>query len=295
MAETIVSPEEILKSVKRVPALSPGASRLLDVLGTGCYEVADIVQVIETDSGLTANVLKVVNSAAMGLRRDITTVHQAVAFLGDTKIIGIALTNSGGEIFNQALAGYAGDRGDLGRHCLWVAIAARELARHTGGRVDKGVAFTAGLLHDIGKVVISDFMVEVMPRIVAGASDETFGDHLEAERQVMGTDHCEVGRELGRHWRMPESLVAGIQHHHRPALAPEDFRPMAYVIHLADTLAMMQGIGTGVDDMQYELAPDYADHVQIEASGLEGLTLDTQIDFKATAEALFGEDQEKEE
>jgi putative nucleotidyltransferase with HDIG domain len=222
-------------------------------------------------------------------------VHQAVAFLGDTKIIGIALTSSGGETFNAELRGYAGNRGDLGRHCLWVAIAARELARHTGGRVDKGVAFTAGLLHDIGKAVISDFMVELAPRIVARASDDAFGDHLEAERQVMGTDHCEVGCGLARHWKMPESLISGIMHHHRPDQAPEEYRAMAYVIHLADTLAMMQGIGTGLDDMQYELKSDYIDFVHLDASGLEGLALDTQFDFKATAEALFGEDQEKEE
>jgi putative nucleotidyltransferase with HDIG domain len=295
MAEITVSAQEILDSVKTVPALSPGASHLLEVIGTGVYEVPDIVKVIENDSALTANVLKVVNSAAMGLRREITSVHQAVAFLGDTKIIGIALTSSGGETFNAELRGYAGNRGDLGRHCLWVAIAARELARHTDGRVDKGVAFTAGLLHDIGKAVISDFMVEVAPRIVARASDDAFGDHLEAERQVMGTDHCEVGCGLARHWKMPAALISGIQHHHRPDQAPQEYRAMAYVIHMADTLAMMQGIGTGLDDLQYELKSDYTDHVDIDPAGLEGLTLDTQFDFMATAEALFGEEQEKEE
>lgn len=295
MAEIIVSAQEILDSVKRVPALSVSASHLLDVVGTGCYEVSDIVKVIETDPALTANVLKVVNSAALGLRREITSVHQAVAFLGDTKIIGIALTSSGGETFNAELRGYAGSRGDLGRHCLWVAIAARELARHTSGKVDKGVAFTAGLLHDIGKAVISDFMVEVAPRIAARATDDAFGDHLEAEHQVMGTDHCEVGCGLARHWKMPASLTSGIEFHHRPDRAPEEFRAMAYVIHMADMLAMIQGIGTGLDDLQYDLDPGYADYVSLDAGGLEGLALDTQFDFMATAEALFGEQQEKEE
>jgi len=295
MTGITVNPREILDSVKTVPALSPGASRLLQVVGTGDYDVADIVKVIESDSALTANVLKVVNSAAMGLRREMTSVHQAVAFLGETKIIGIALTSSGGTTFNAELKGYAGSRGDLGRHCLWVAIAARELARHTGGRVDGAAAFTSGLLHDIGKVVISDFMAEVMPRIVARASDEAFGDHLEAEHQVLGTDHCEVGRYLAVGWKMPESLLCGIEHHHRPEAAPEDCRAMTYVIHLADTLAQMQGIGTGVDDMQYELKPGYTEYVQLDSAGLEALVLDTQIDYSATAEALFGDQQETEE
>jgi len=91
MAELKVDTQEILESVKSVPALSPGASQLLNVIGGGDYNVADIVKVIENDSALTANVLKVINSAAVGLRREVNTVHEAVAFLGDTKIIGIAL------------------------------------------------------------------------------------------------------------------------------------------------------------------------------------------------------------
>ncbi len=295
MASISVSSEEILKTVKSVPALSPGAGQLLDVLGSGQYETSDIVQVIENDSALTANVLKVVNSASMGMRREITSVHQAVAFLGDTKVIGIALASAGGETFNAELAGYHGDRGMLGKHCLWVALAARELSRHSNGLVDKGVAFTAGLLHDIGKAVISDFMVELVPSIMKQAVKETEPDHLGAERAIMGTDHCEVGCHLARHWKMPECLVTAIEHHHNPAMAPEKYRAMAYVIHLADTLAMMQGVGTGVDDMQYKFDVEYENYVKLDAAALEGLALDVQIDFNATAEALFGTDQETEE
>ncbi len=294
MANISVSSEEILKSVKSVPALSPGASQLLDVLGSGKYEVSDIVQVIENDSALTVNVLKVVNSASIGLRREITSVHQAAAFLGDTKVIGIALASAGGETFNAELAGYHGDRGMLGKHCLWVALAAREMSRHTDGLVDKGVAFTAGLLHDIGKAVISDYMVDLVPSIMEKAVQEKEPDHLGAEREVMGTDHCEVGCQLARHWKMPECLSAGIEFHHNPAEAPEQYRAMAYVIHLADTLAMMQGVGTGVDDMQYKFDVDYEKYVKLDAAALEGLAFDVQIDFNATAEALFGTDQETE-
>ncbi len=295
MTSISVNPSEILKSVKSIPALSPGAGQLLDVLGSGQYETKDIVQVIENDSALTVNVLKVVNSASMGLQREITSVHQAVAFLGDTKVIGIALASAGGDTFNTELAGYQGDRGMLGKHCLWVAIAARELSRHTNGVVDKGVAFTAGLLHDIGKAVVSDYMVELLPTIMEQAGQDSQPDHLGAEQGVLGIDHCEVGCRLARHWKMPESLVVGIEHHHNPAEAPDEYRAMAYVIHLADTLAMMQGVGTGVDDLQYKFDVKYENFVKLDAGALEGLALDVQIDFNATADALFGTDQETEE
>ncbi len=295
MAELRVDTREILESVKNVPALSPGASQLLSVIGGGDYKVADIVRVIENDSALTANVLKVINSAAIGLRREVNTVHEAVAYLGDTKIIGIALASSSGDTFNKELPGYHGSRGDLGRHCLWVAIAARELARNTDGKVDPGIAFTAGLLHDIGKAVISDFMVELVPEILDRVGNVEESDHLEAERSMMGTDHCEIGGALAGRWQMPMTLIEGILHHHRPAGAPEEVRAMAYVIHLADTLAMMQGFDTGVDSLQYTFDPAYTDHVNLKSQGLEGLVLDVQIDYRSTAEALFGDEQENEE
>ena len=295
MAEIKVNTQEILESVKNVPALSAGATHLLNVMGSANYDVSDIVKVIENDSALTANVLKVVNSAALGLRRQINTVHESVAYLGDTKVIGIALASSSGDTFNKELPGYHGDRGDLGRHCLWVAIASRELALHTDGLVDKGVAFTAGLLHDIGKAVISDFMVNLVPSIVKHVDGSEGADHLEAEKAAMGTDHCEIGAALARQWKMPESLVRGIEFHHRPANAPEESQAMTYVIHLADTLAMMQGFDTGLDSLQYAFDPEYTKYVKLDSQGLEGLALDVQIDFKATAEALFGDEQENEE
>ena len=295
MAEIKVNTQEIIDSVKNVPALSPGASQLLGVIAGGEYEVTDIVKVIENDSALTANVLKVVNSAALGVRREINTVHDSVAYLGDTKIIGIALASSSGDTFNKELRGYHGDRGDLGRHCLWVAIAARELARFTDGLVDRGVAFTAGLLHDIGKAVISDFMADLVPTIVKHVDETPAADHLEAEKAAMGTDHCEIGAALARQWKMPESLIGGIEFHHRPANLPAEGQPMAYVIHLADTLAMMQGFDTGLDSLQYSFDPEYTKFVKLDTQGLEGLSLDVQVDFKATAEALFGDQQENEE
>ncbi len=285
----------ILKKVKTVQPLSPGAGQLLTLIGLAEYEIADVVKIIEVDPGLTANVLKTVNSAALGVRREVKTVVDAVAFLGETKVVGIALAASAGDLFNSELAGYQGNRGDLGRHCLWTAIASRELARHTNGRVELGVAFTAGLLHDIGKAVISDYLADSAADLTRLRSELVDSSQLELETEAIGTNHCEVGQALAQRWRLPDTLSAAIEHHHLPALASPEFKAIAYVVHMADMLAMMFGVGTGVDDMQYDLDPGYLEYVDLSASGLEGLALDVQVDFKATAEALFGDNQETEE
>ena len=150
-------------------------------------------------------------------------------------------------------------------------------------------------LHRVGKAVISDFMADLVPDIVAEVSEDPGSDHLNAEQALLGTDHCEVGGALAVRWQMPMTLIEGILHHHRPAEAPETIRPMAYVIHLADTLAMMQGFSTGVDALQYTFDPVYTDYVKLSSQELEGLALDVQIDYRSTAEALFGDEQENEE
>ena len=286
MSRMIIDPDDVTMAITSLRPMSAGSGRLLALMAEAERATSDVVQVIETDPALTANVLRTVNSAAMGLRREITTIQEAVAYLGDTRIVGIALASAASDVFGAELNGYHGQRGDLGRHCLWSAIAARELAPHTGGVVDPGTAFTAGLLHDIGKAVISDFLADA----TADAPLVAEGDHLDLEQDTMGTDHCTVGAAIARHWRLPATLVHAIAHHHRPADAPADQRALAYTVHLADTLAMMFGRSTGVDALQYELDPGYSDHVELDQGGLEALALDVHLDFRATADAIFGKE-----
>jgi putative nucleotidyltransferase with HDIG domain len=292
MTEYTLKTPAILARVKTLKALSPGAQNLLCVVGQPACDIEQVVAVIESDPALTVNVLRAVNAAAMALHREITTIREAIIYLGKTRIIGIALTASSAELFNDRLAGYRGTRGELGRHCLWTATAARELARFTNGKVDANVAFTAGLLHDIGKAVISDFLAEALPEGDAGPEAIANGCQLALERSLLGTDHSEVGRALADKWRVPAALAAAIEFHHAPAEAPDEHRVMAYVVHLADMLAMMFGIGTGTDDLQYDLHPSYAAHVFIDPGDLEGLALDIHLEYKTTALTLFGDDEE---
>jgi putative nucleotidyltransferase with HDIG domain len=284
---------EILDRVRTVKALSTTAQRLLTLVGEASADLRPVVTAIENDPALTVSVLRAVNSATMSLRREVTTVREAIIFLGEAKIIGIALAASAGQMFNTGLAGYRGTRGDLGRHCLWTAVAARELARHTNGLVNTNVAFTAGLLHDIGKAVISDFLAESLADGDALPHDITDGSQLALERTLLGTDHSAVGRALADRWQVPPTLVAAIEFHHEPDVAPDAHRPIAFVVHLADMLAMMFGVGTGTDDLQYTLHPSYATYVGIEPQALEALALDVHLDFMTTAEALLAGDPEE--
>lgn len=284
---------EILDRVSSIKALSTSAQQLLMLVGEESADLRPVVAAIENDPALTVSVLRAVNSATMSLRREVTTVREAIIFLGEARIIGIALAASTGQMFNTGLAGYRGTRGDLGRHCLWTAIAARELARHTRGVVNSNVAFTAGLLHDIGKAVISDFLAESLDSADVLPDTITDGSQLALERALLGTDHSAVGRALADRWQVPPTLAAAIEFHHDPHEAPAEHRPIAFVVHLADMLAMMFGVGTGTDDLQYGLHPSYTTYVGIEPQALEALALDAHLDFMTTAEALLAGDPEE--
>ena len=189
-------------------------------------------------------------------------------------------------VFGSELAGYQGQSGELWTHGLLTAIASRELAKLTQSKVNPEIAYTAGLLHDVGKAVISEYMKnysqEIFMRVESGAS----ADFLEAERAQLETDHCEVGVALAEHWRLTELLKEVIGTHHAPATAKEEFRGLAYVVHLGDFLAMMSGAGTGADAMRYKLDSHYTDWVSIKKEELEHMLFTINLEFEKTVKAL---------
>ncbi len=285
-----IDTSQVMNLVQALRPLSSEASRLLTLMSDEDHSVRDIVQIVECDPALTAHVLKVVNSAAFALSRRVGTLDTAVSFLGDSNIVGIALAAAGGEVFNAELAGYEGTRGDLGKHCLWTAIGARELAQHTASEVNGGIAFTAGLLHDIGKVVISDLFEGGACGMVQGIESREYVDFIAAEQDAVGTDHAEVGSLLAEHWNLPEQLRETILYHHDPAQADPRLRHLVYIVHMADILSMMGGYGTGADAMQYTLDPNYQEYVDIQPDLLESVVLNTQIDFNKTVSSMFGDE-----
>jgi len=283
----MIDPSQLVEKVRNIKPLSEATRKLLVLMGQPDHQIQDLVRIVEHEPALTANVLRVANSATFALNRKLATLAEAASYLGYMHIVGIALATSGQDVFNAELKGYDGSRGDLGRHCLWTALAAKELANLTDDRVYQGLAFTSGLLHDIGKVVISDFLPEYAEEMEQRLQTSQVSDYITAEREVLGTDHCAVGGLLAEHWQLPESLQMGIAYHHSPQEADEEWQPTAFVVHLADMMAMMSGNGTGVDAILYGLDSRYSEFVTITPEQLEPMMLDLQLEFERTAPLLF--------
>jgi len=153
-----INQEELQKIVKSVPMLSPSASQLLQITSQADHDLIDVINLVRNDANLTARVLKIVNSAAFGLVSTVTSIDRAISYLGERIIVGIAIGDSAGRLFEKELSGYESAGGDLWKHDLRTAIAAREVVTQSGVDISSELAFTAGLLHDIGKSLISDYL-----------------------------------------------------------------------------------------------------------------------------------------
>lgn len=280
----MVSLNKIIAKVNQIPLLSQTALQLLDVLGREEYDARDLTRIVRTDPGLSANILRLVNSAAFGLRQRVSSLEHAVSYLGERAVTGAALNMYASVVYENPMEGYGGESGQLWDHSIRTAMAAKELAGMTGGRVNPSVAYTCGLLHDIGKAVISEFLTDSVQGILAAIDSGETSDYLEAERHELGTDHAEIGAALAEHWNLPEEIAESIRFHHRPSDSGPEWIALVYVVHLADIVSMLGGTGTGADTLMYSLDSRYESYVDISGRELEKLILSVADEYEKTIE-----------
>ena len=279
---------EILKNVQNLRPLSRSAVHLLELVNEARHNLREVIDIVKVDGVLTTHVLRVANSAAYARSVEITTVDRAVPVLGEDMIASIALGVCAHHLFDDELSGYAAERGALWQHSLRCAIAAREISSYTGETINADLAFTAGIIHDLGKAVISRYLEGHTSEMTAGADAGVFSDYLEAEQQTLGTDHAAVGSALAAHWNLPACLIEMMRHHHLPSHAPEACRTLVYTVHLGDFVAMMGGVGTGSDTMGYKLDSGYSNYVKISRRELECLMLKTAEEYENNTVVKFG-------
>jgi HD-like signal output (HDOD) protein len=203
----------------------------------------DLAAVLRRDPSLSARVLKVVNSAIYGVRREVTSVDGAVVVLGFGAVKNIAIAAGFSRLFRGQRVGGGFTPRDLWTHSIATAAASQRLARRTGA-ADPSDALLAGLLHDIGLILA----LQGAPRrwdALAGALEAdpalAFAD---AERTHLGAPHTDYGDALCAQWGFPASLRAVVRCHHDPdAVTDETLRPLVALVHVADALAAATGTG----------------------------------------------------
>jgi putative nucleotidyltransferase with HDIG domain len=270
----------IIEAIQKAPMLSPNASRLLQVTSTRDHDMAEVIGIVKTDAHLTARVLKIVNSAAFGLLYEITSIERAVNYLGERMVVGLAIGDCAAQLFQKPMEGYDGARGSLWQHDLLTAIASREVAAYCTVPLNRDLAFTAGLLHDIGKALISDFLKGTAPDMLREIEESLLNDYVEGERETLGIDHPEAGAVLADAWKLPPALISAIRHHHAPREAAAEHQALTYAVHLGDIVAMMAGCGTGADTLRYHMDESYTRLFKLDQDSLYGIILTANEEFE---------------
>jgi len=263
-----LSLESIVEAVNDLPALPTVVTRVMQLTDDPNSTAQDINNVLNQDQAITARVLRLANSAFYGYTRRINTVTDAVVFMGFKTIRSIVIAASVSDILNQEIAGYALEYGELWKHSQCTAMAARLIARKAK-LPTLDLAYTAGLLHDIGKVILNRTMKEAYFEVVERVSEGEIPFN-QVENEILGFNHAEVGSRVAGKWNLPDQLVEAIAYHHDPDQATINPKLTA-IVHLADAICVAMGIGIGVDGMLYPMSGKALELLGFDESAIEAI------------------------
>jgi len=231
--------QRIMAQVKSFPGMPATATKLQKILKDPDSTAAQIEEVLRYDAGLTANILKLTNSAYFGIPSKVSSVKQAIVLLGWKRLLQLVMTMCMSTVMKEPVAGYDLLQGELWRHSLAVSVAAETVVKALKIPEAEEV-FTAALLHDVGKLVLGGFVKDELAQINAlVAKDMPFEV---AEYIIIGTDHAEIGARILKKWDFPEGLVNAVGWHHSPETC-ENHCMLSDIVHIANTIGLRTGFG----------------------------------------------------
>jgi len=268
------SPYELVSGVVRLVSLPEVCIRVNEMLEDVRVSASDIGKVICQDTGLTARLLKIVNSAFYGFPARIETVSRAVTVIGLRELRGLVLAASAVEAFSK-IPNDVLNMVKFWRHSVYCGVVAQLLAERCHVLHSERL-FVAGMLHDIGKLILCHRLPKEMAEVTSRCKLEDRSDY-DVEHEVFGFDHTEVGGELLKVWQMPKTLGQAVRHHHKPEEADDAIMDVC-LIHIANGMTLIAENGldiygeTGeISDYAWQttnLDPNVMDDIYLEAGNL---------------------------
>jgi putative nucleotidyltransferase with HDIG domain len=275
--------QEIISSINQLKPASCVSDKVIDAISNPESSAADIVELVKYDQSLTVNLLRLCNSAYVGAIKKITSIKQSVALLGMEKVLSLIMLANNAENFVSEQKGYDLLHGDLWRYSVSSAIIAQELAMEKQVN-NVAMIFTAALIKDIGKVILSTYVADAFEAIQNRIENKgmTFSA---AEKDVLGIDHAELGAMVAQQWHFDPEMVEIIKYHHDPLRAGEMGLPLC-VVYVADCICMMIGQGVGVDGLAYRHYQEAVDRLGVTAIDLQRIIVRFREKFEGI-EALI--------
>jgi putative nucleotidyltransferase with HDIG domain len=261
--------EKILAKIEELPPLPRVVIEISDLISNPNSDAKKIAEVIETDQAIAAKVLKVANSAYYGMSGKISSIQHASIVLGNRAIGEIVAIAGSEDTLDGKLPGYGYDTKDLWEHSLAVAFGSKIIAEMANYAL-VNEAYTAGLIHDVGKIILDDSVLEHNGEIKSfmQAEEKTF---LDAESHFFVFNHAEIAFEVCKKWNLPESMNAAIRGHHQPSNSAST--DLTYILHMADYIARLSGIGYDDDDFLYDIEEGTMDHLSLKQEDVSNIVL----------------------
>lgn len=270
---------EITGALKAMPPLPHVAQRVLQVVRDPEYSIDELVDLVRTDPALTGRILKLCNSALYGLHKEVLSVADAVAYLGTRNLVKLVLVSCSATHFTKTRPSPYTDPATLWRHTFSVATASQWLAMRSGF-AQPDTAFTAGILHNIGKIVLSQLADPATFRVPEAAKS-----HVEAEQQLFGMDHATAAGIVVDAWHLPRELRQAVRSHH-DAQQLAAANPLTAIEHVADTLVLMAGIGNPFPALPLVIDESALTTLHLTAADVEAATAHVDAELRRNAELL---------
>ena len=275
-----IARDELLAALRDLPPLPSVVLELITSLGHEELSASQFASKISRDQALAAKTLRLANSSFYGRGRQVRSVAEAITVLG-LRTVRCVVTAAGmaGSFRRQP----AFDHDTFWRHSIGSALCAQALAGELG-RDDCDLAFTVGLLHDIGRLALASAFAQAYAEVEQWRRDKDCPGDV-AERAVLGIDHAEVGGLMARQWNFAPVIVDAIHRHHAPPAVAEV--TLTGIAHVADAIAHALGLAGDVDEAVPALLPPVWAACRLDDAGCMRVFACTEAQFETVCEALL--------
>ena len=273
--------EDIVNKVKKLPTLPSVANKVNSLIKDPTCTAIKLAEVINKDQSLTTRVLRLVNSAFYSVRAEVSNVSHAIALLGFNTISQIVISIC---VFDVFKGNYADDfdRTGFWKHSIGCAVISKLLAEKTNyEKVDD--CFTGGLLHDIGKVVLDQYLHDTMLEVLKRTREKDIS-FVEAEQEVMGLNHTDIGGQVMRNWNIPLPVLVCVQHHHQHV---DERNGTAFsqdqivdIVRLSDVICRQEQIGTTGDNVIVQLSEELWERLPIDTKSIPKLVAESREEIE---------------
>nr|WP_319396621.1 HDOD domain-containing protein [uncultured Desulfobacter sp.] len=258
----MTSLQELIKEIKNLKPIPAVVTSLLGIVDDPNASMKDITKIIQYDPAITADVLRTANSAYFGLKHPAETIQEAATMIGTDRLVDLVMLKISAQVTKGIQQGYDLHEGALWKYSVSSALIAKQVANQLD-LSNKNYIFTASLLKDIGKTVLDRFVRDTFEQIYNLVINENFS-FMEAEKQIIGVNHAELGGMIAKMWKFSPKMVGIIRNHHLTCETMVRDKDIA-VVYLADCICMMMGMGVGADGLAYRFHRQAMEYIGISA------------------------------